>query len=135
MAGSAVYNAADPAEALALIDAGDEVLMPDPSYPRNRQFVSAADGRAVRIVEDTVPREALAAALGDARAASERRMDVRTRPDGVTVINEAATYVGRGAMLVFGLDELARGVNPFRRLLGVAVLAWQLSAIVEAGFV
>jgi hypothetical protein len=54
---------------------------------------------------------------------------------GVTVINEAATYVGRGAMLVFGLDELARGVNPLRRLLGVGVLAWQLSAIVEAGFV
>jgi aspartate/methionine/tyrosine aminotransferase len=34
---------------LALIDAGDEVLMPDPSYPCNRHFVSAADGRAVLI--------------------------------------------------------------------------------------
>lgn len=32
---------------LALIDAGDEVLMPDPSYPCNRHFVSAAEGRAV----------------------------------------------------------------------------------------
>ncbi|HRK39779.1 MAG TPA: pyridoxal phosphate-dependent aminotransferase [Burkholderiaceae bacterium] len=32
---------------LALIEAGDEVLMPDPSYPCNRQFVSAADGTAV----------------------------------------------------------------------------------------
>ena len=32
---------------LALIDAGDEVLMPDPSYPCNRHFVSAADGTAV----------------------------------------------------------------------------------------
>ncbi|MEY2660913.1 MAG: hypothetical protein RLZZ123_2085 [Pseudomonadota bacterium] len=32
---------------LALIEAGDEVLMPDPSYPCNRQFVSAAEGRAV----------------------------------------------------------------------------------------
>ena len=32
---------------LALINAGDEVLMPDPSYPCNRHFVSAADGRAV----------------------------------------------------------------------------------------
>lgn len=32
---------------LALIDAGDEILMPDPSYPCNRQFVSAAEGRAV----------------------------------------------------------------------------------------
>ncbi len=32
---------------LALIEAGDEILMPDPSYPCNRQFVSAAEGRAV----------------------------------------------------------------------------------------
>ncbi|MDD0809515.1 pyridoxal phosphate-dependent aminotransferase [Curvibacter sp. RS43] len=34
---------------LALIDAGDEVLMPDPSYPCNRHFVSAAEGNAVLI--------------------------------------------------------------------------------------
>ncbi len=34
---------------LALIEAGDEVLMPDPSYPCNRHFVSAAEGRAVLI--------------------------------------------------------------------------------------
>ncbi|MFN3570657.1 MAG: pyridoxal phosphate-dependent aminotransferase [Polaromonas sp.] len=32
---------------LALIEAGDEILMPDPSYPCNRHFVSAADGNAV----------------------------------------------------------------------------------------
>ena len=34
---------------LALIDSGDEILMPDPSYPCNRHFVSAADGRAVLV--------------------------------------------------------------------------------------
>jgi aspartate/methionine/tyrosine aminotransferase len=34
---------------LALIEAGDEVLMPDPSYPCNRHFVSAAEGRAVLV--------------------------------------------------------------------------------------
>jgi aspartate/methionine/tyrosine aminotransferase len=32
---------------LALIEAGDEILMPDPSYPCNRHFVSAAEGNAV----------------------------------------------------------------------------------------
>ncbi len=32
---------------LALIEPGDEMLMPDPSYPCNRHFVSAAEGRAV----------------------------------------------------------------------------------------
>ena len=31
---------------LALVDPGDEVLMPDPSYPCNRHFVAAAGGRA-----------------------------------------------------------------------------------------
>ena len=34
---------------LALIEAGDEILMPDPSYPCNRHFVSAAEGSAVLI--------------------------------------------------------------------------------------
>ena len=34
---------------LALIEAGDEMLMPDPSYPCNRHFVGAADGKAVQI--------------------------------------------------------------------------------------
>jgi aspartate/methionine/tyrosine aminotransferase len=34
---------------LALIESGDEILMPDPSYPCNRHFVSAADGTAVLI--------------------------------------------------------------------------------------
>ena len=32
---------------LALIERGDEILMPDPSYPCNRHFVSAAEGTAV----------------------------------------------------------------------------------------
>ncbi|MEO6017762.1 MAG: pyridoxal phosphate-dependent aminotransferase [Polaromonas sp.] len=34
---------------LALIEAGDEILMPDPSYPCNRHFVSSAEGRAILV--------------------------------------------------------------------------------------
>ena len=34
---------------LALIESGDEILMPDPSYPCNRHFVTAADGTSVLI--------------------------------------------------------------------------------------
>ncbi len=34
---------------LALIQRGDEILTPDPSYPCNRHFVSAADGTAVLV--------------------------------------------------------------------------------------
>jgi aspartate/methionine/tyrosine aminotransferase len=39
---------------MALIESGDEVLMPDPSYPCNRHFVSAAEGRAV-LLPTTAP--------------------------------------------------------------------------------
>ena len=46
---------------LALIEAGDEVLMPDPSYPCNRHFVSAADGRAVRLPTTAAERFQLSA--------------------------------------------------------------------------
>ncbi len=34
---------------LALVDRDDEVLLPDPSYPCNRHFVSAAEGRPVLV--------------------------------------------------------------------------------------
>ena len=35
-------------------------------------------------------------------------------------------WIGSGALIVWGLDELVRGHAPWRRLLGVIVLAWQL---------
>ncbi|MCX7278630.1 MAG: pyridoxal phosphate-dependent aminotransferase [Burkholderiales bacterium] len=46
---------------LALIDAGDEILMPDPSYPCNRHFVSAADGKAVLLPTTAADRYQLSA--------------------------------------------------------------------------
>ena len=46
---------------LALIDAGDEVLMPDPSYPCNRHFVSAAEGTAVLVPTTAAERYQLSA--------------------------------------------------------------------------
>lgn len=47
---------------LALIEKGDEILMPDPSYPCNRHFVSAADGDAVLIPTTAQERYQLSAA-------------------------------------------------------------------------
>ena len=41
----------------------------------------------------------------------------------------ALTGVGRGALIVWALDEVIRGVNPFRRLLGAVVLAVQLAGL------
>ena len=46
---------------LALIESGDEILMPDPSYPCNRHFVSAADGTAVLIPTTAAERFQLSA--------------------------------------------------------------------------
>ncbi len=46
---------------LALIDRGDEVLMPDPSYPCNRHFVSAAEGTAVMVPSTAAERFQLSA--------------------------------------------------------------------------
>ena len=46
---------------MALVDAGDEILMPDPSYPCNRHFVSAAQGTAVLIPTTAAERFQLSA--------------------------------------------------------------------------
>ncbi len=35
-------------------------------------------------------------------------------------------WIGSGALIVWGLDELVRGQAPYRRVLGAAVLGWQL---------
>ena len=47
---------------MALIDRGDEILMPDPSYPCNRHFVSAAEGSAVLVPTSAQERFQLSAA-------------------------------------------------------------------------
>ncbi|NDP40385.1 MAG: pyridoxal phosphate-dependent aminotransferase [Rhodoferax sp.] len=46
---------------LALVESGDEILMPDPSYPCNRHFVSAADGSAVLLPTTAAERFQLSA--------------------------------------------------------------------------
>ncbi|MDD7918534.1 hypothetical protein [Actinomycetospora callitridis] len=51
-------------------------------------------------------------------------------PDPATA--EALVLVGRGALLVWGLDELVRGVNPFRRVLGLGVGGWQVAGLLTA---
>ena len=51
---------------LALVNPGDEYLMPDPSYPCNRHFVSAAGGRAVLLPSTAAERFQLSAEKVDA---------------------------------------------------------------------
>jgi hypothetical protein len=47
-----------------------------------------------------------------------------------SVAASALSGVGRGALIVWALDELVRGVNPFRRVLGAVVLAVELAIFV-----
>ncbi len=46
---------------MALIEAGDEVLMPDPCYPCNRHFVIAAEGQPVLVPTNATERYQLSA--------------------------------------------------------------------------
>ena len=60
---------------LALVDRDDEVLLPDPSYPCNRHFVAAAEGKAVLVPASADERYQLSAASVTA-AWSERTRGV-----------------------------------------------------------
>ena len=60
---------------LALVDRDDEVLLPDPSYPCNRHFVAAAEGKAVLLPACADERYQLSAA-GVSAAWSERTRGV-----------------------------------------------------------
>ena len=61
---------------LALIDAGDEILMPDPSYPCNRHFVTASEGKAVLIPASAEERFQLSAAKVEAAWNAKTRASV-----------------------------------------------------------
>jgi len=42
-------------------------------------------------------------------------------------------YTATVALVVWAGDELLRGVNPFRRMLGAAVLAWEAFSLIRGG--
>ncbi len=69
---------------LTLIDAGDEILMPDPSYPCNRHFVSAADGTAVMVPTTAEERFQLSAAKVEAAWGPQTRGVLLASPSNPT---------------------------------------------------
>ncbi len=69
---------------LALIDAGDEILMPDPSYPCNRHFVHAADGVAKLIATNAEERFQLSAAKVQANWGAKTRGVLLASPSNPT---------------------------------------------------
>ena len=69
---------------LALIEAGDEILMPDPSYPCNRHFVSSAEGKAVLIPTTAEERFQLTRAKVEAAWRSNTRGVLLASPSNPT---------------------------------------------------
>ena len=139
---------------LALIDAGDEILMPDPSYPCNRHFVSAADGRAVLVPTTAAERFQLSAGKvaanwgertrGVLLASPSNPTGTSIHPDelrrihefvaargGITLIDEI--YLGLSYDATFGrtglaLDEQVISINSFSKYFNMT--GWRLGWMV-----
>jgi aspartate/methionine/tyrosine aminotransferase len=102
---------------LALIDPGDEILMPDPSYPCNRQFVSAAEGRAVLVPTTAQERYQLSAAgvqanwnprtRGVLLASPSNPTGTSIHPDELRRIHDFVS--GRGGLTL--IDEIYLGLS------------------------
>lgn len=139
---------------LALIERGDEILMPDPSYPCNRHFVSAAEGRAVLVPTTAAERYQLSsdkvqAAWTDktrgvllaspsnptgtsiAHAELRRIHEVVQARGGVTMIDEI--YLGLSYEEEFGhtalaIDENIISINSFSKYFNMT--GWRLGWMV-----
>jgi aspartate/methionine/tyrosine aminotransferase len=102
---------------LALIEAGDEVLMPDPSYPCNRQFVQAAEGRAVMVPTTAADRFQLSADQVEAHWGPRTRgvlLASPSNPTGTSLHPQELARIHqvvrrRGGVLL--LDEIYLGLS------------------------
>jgi len=139
---------------LALVDAGDEVLMPDPSYPCNRHFVSAAEGRAVLVPTTAADRFQLNAEQVEANWGARTRGVLLASPSnptgtsihpdelrrihrivsargGVTLLDEI--YLGLSYDQTFGrtgleLDDQVISINSFSKYFNMT--GWRLGWMV-----
>ena len=135
---------------LALINAGDEVLMPDPSYPCNRHFVSAAEGTAVLLPTTAEERFQLSAdkvqaawndktrgvllaspsnPTGSSIAPDELRKinDVVKAKGGVTIIDEiylGLSYDDAYGQTALAMDENIISINSFSKYFNMT--GWRL---------
>ena len=102
---------------LALIESGDEVLMPDPCYPCNRQFVQAADGRAVLLPTTAEQRFQLSAAQVEEHWQAATRgvlLASPSNPTGTSVAMEELIKIHRFVNAKGGItmvDEIYLGLS------------------------
>ena len=102
---------------LALIEAGDEILMPDPSYPCNRHFVSAAEGRSVLIPTTAEERFQLTRAKVEAAWGEHTRGVLLASPSNPTGTSIAPDELQRIAEFVASrngitmVDEIYLGLS------------------------
>jgi aspartate/methionine/tyrosine aminotransferase len=80
---------------LALVDRDDEVLLPDPSYPCNRHFVAAAEGRAVLLPASPEARFQLSAAGVEAAWGERTRGVLLASPSNPTGTSIDPEEMGR----------------------------------------
>lgn len=85
---------------LALVDRGDEVLMPDPSYACNRHFVAAADGVPVMLPSSPEQRFQLDAAGVESAWTPHTRGVLLASPSNPTGTSIAHDEMGRIAEVV-----------------------------------
>jgi aspartate/methionine/tyrosine aminotransferase len=140
--------------ALALVESGDEVLLPDPSYPCNRHFVAAADGVARLLPASADERFQLSAAAVDKAWSAHTRGVLLASPsnptgtsidpdemrriveivrarDGFTLVDEI--YLALGYEERFGHSALAHGedvvsINSFSKYFNMT--GWRLGWLV-----
>ncbi len=139
---------------LALINAGDEVLMPDPSYPCNRHFVSAADGRAVLLPTTAEQRFQLSADQVQAAWGPQTRGVLLASPSnptgssidpdelrrihgvvkehgGITLVDEIylpLSYDARYGQTALAFDENIISINSFSKYFNMT--GWRLGWLV-----
>jgi aspartate/methionine/tyrosine aminotransferase len=139
---------------LALIEPGDEVLLPDPSYPCNRHFVTAAEGTAVLVPTTAAERFQLSAdkveaawtektrgvllaspsnPTGTSIAPGELRRihDVVSKRGGITLIDEiylGLSYDDQFGQTALAIDDQVISINSFSKYFNMT--GWRLGWLV-----
>ncbi|MBU6492382.1 MAG: pyridoxal phosphate-dependent aminotransferase [Burkholderiales bacterium] len=101
----------------ALVNPGDEVLMPDPCYPCNRHFVAAFDGRPVLVPSGPEDRFQLSAAHVEAHWGPRTRgvlLASPSNPTGTSIAPDELARIARIARERGGftvVDEIYQGLS------------------------